>query len=118
MKHHVQQRTLGRPARQRTALLRSLARALILEEGIETTLAKAKELRPYVEKLITRAKEDTVANRRYVTSVMGSRSEANQKLFTELGPRFKERSGGYTRIVRTRVRGGDAATMAKIMLVA
>ncbi|NBD74383.1 50S ribosomal protein L17 [Patescibacteria group bacterium] len=117
MKHHVKQRTLGRPAHQRTALLRGLARSLILKESIETTLAKAKELRPYVEKLITRGTEDTVANRRFAARTLGARSEASQKLFTDLGPRFKERSGGYTRIVRTRVRQGDAAVMARIMLV-
>lgn len=117
MKHHSAQRKLGRVRKQRTALLRGLARSLVLNEGIETTLAKAKEIRPYVERLVTKAKDDTVANRRHVSGVLGANTEATKKLFTDLGPRFKERAGGYTRIVRTRVRKGDAAVMAHISFV-
>lgn len=117
MKHHDSNRKFGRTRKGRTALMRGLARSLILEENIETTLAKAKELRPYVEKLVTRSKTDTVANRRQIASVLGSNNDASQKLFSELGPRFKERQGGYTRVVRSRVRSGDAATMARIMFV-
>jgi large subunit ribosomal protein L17 len=81
--------------------MRSLARGLILEEQIETTEAKAKSLRPYVEKLVTRAKTDTVANRRLVAAHLGNDTESTAKLFTDLGPRFKERAGGYTRIVKS-----------------
>lgn len=117
MKHHAAGKKLGRVRKVRTGLMRSLARALILEEDIETTLAKAKVLRPYVEKLVTKGKYDTVANRRNVVATLGGRSDASQKVFADLGPRFKDRSGGYTRIVRTRLRDGDAAVMARIQFV-
>ena len=117
MRHHDTNRKFGRPRNQRRALMRSLARALILEEKIETTLAKAKELRPYIEKLVTKGKNDTVANRRLVAQKLGDRTEASQKVFKELGPRFADRQGGYTRIVRTRVRKDDAAVMAQISFV-
>lgn len=117
MKHHDNKRTLGRPARQYTALMRSLARSLILHEQIETTFAKAKEVQPFIERIISAGKDDTLANRRLVVSRLGARSDASQKVFTDLGPRYKERQGGYTRVVRSRVRGGDAATMAVIQLV-
>jgi len=117
MKHHSNPRKLGRVRKQRTALLRGLARSLIIHENIETTLAKAKELKPYIERLVTRSKNDTVANRRHVASVLGIESAEGKKLFTEIGPRFTERSGGYTRVVRSRIRSGDAATMATISFV-
>lgn len=97
--------------------MRSLARSLILNEQIETTLAKAKEMQPFVERIITAGKNDTLANRRLVVSRLGARSIASQKLFADIAPRYKDRAGGYTRIVRSRVRGGDAATMAVIQLV-
>lgn len=117
MKHHDSNKKLGRTRNQRTALMRSLARSLILEEGIETTLAKAKALRPYVEKLVTRGKDDTVANRRHIAATLGDRTNASQKVFSELGPRYKDRQGGYTRIIRTRIRKDDAAVMAHISFV-
>ncbi len=117
MKHHVRKRTLGRPTRQYTALMRSLARELIMHERIETTLAKAKEVRPFIERIITAGKQDTLANRRMVASRLGARSAASQKVFADLGPRYQDRNGGYTRVVRSRVRSGDAATMAVIQLV-
>lgn len=94
-------RTFGRVKKVRVGLMRSLARGLILEESIETTEAKAKSLRPYVEKLVTRAKVDTVANRRLVASHLGNDVESTAKLFTVLGPKFKETPGGYTRIVKS-----------------
>jgi len=117
MKHHSAHRTLGRSSNQHRALMRSLSRALILEGGIETTLAKAKEMRPFIERLVTKAKDDTVANRRLVASALGARSEASQRLFSDIATQYKDRPGGYTRIVRTRVRKDDAAVMAKIMFV-
>ena len=101
MKKQATGRVFGRVRKQRTALMRSLARALVLHGQIETTEAKAKSLRPYIEKLITRAKEDTVANRRLIASRLGNDKEITQKLFTELGPKYKEQQGGYTRIVKS-----------------
>ncbi len=101
MQHSKRNRTLGRTRRGRTALLRGLAVSLIRDEKIQTTTAKAKELRPYVERLITLAKNDTVATRRIVASRLGEpTSTIINKLFTDIGPRFTERSGGYTRIIK------------------
>ncbi|MBL1434419.1 50S ribosomal protein L17 [Candidatus Wolfebacteria bacterium] len=94
-------RTFGRVRKVRTGLMRSLARGLILEESIETTEAKARSLRPYVEKLVTRAKVDSVANRRLVAARLGNDTETMNKLFTDLGPKYKDRAGGYTRIVKS-----------------
>lgn len=117
MRHHDTKRKFGRERKVRKALMRSLARNLILEEKMVTTEAKAKSLRPYVEKLITHAKTDTVAKRRLVESHLGNDSEATKKLFSTIGPRYKERSGGYTRIVRVGVRSGDAAIKTYIGFV-
>ena len=99
------------------ALMRSLAHNLILNEKIITTEAKAKSLRPYVEKLITHAKTDSVAKRRLVVARLGNDTMAMKKLFDTLGPRFAEREGGYTRIVRVGVRSGDGAVKAYIGFV-
>ena len=117
MLHHNKTRKFGRKRKVRTALMRSLARALILEEKIITTEAKAKSLRPYVEKLVTHAKTDSVAKRRFVEAHLGNDSESTKKLFNTLGPRFVDRKGGYTRIVRVGVRPGDAAVRAYIGFV-
>ncbi len=101
MRHHNQNRTFGRPRNQRTALLRGLALALIEHGRIQTTEAKARELRPYVEKLITKGKNDTVASRRLVQSTLGEPdASVTQKLFTEIAKRYTDRNGGYTRIVK------------------
>jgi len=97
--------------------MRSLAHNLILEEKIITTEAKAKSLRPYVERLVTHAKVDTVANRRLVASKLGNDTQATAKLFSKIGPQFKDRAGGYTRIVRVGVRDGDGAIKAFIGFV-
>jgi len=99
MRHHKAKRTLHRDKRQYTALMRSLARSLVLREKLTTTIAKAKELRPFVEKLVTTSKEGTIQSRRLVASRIGS-PEATKKLHDTLAPRYKSRSGGYTRIVR------------------
>lgn len=99
MRHHKKGRTLGRPRDQRTALLKSLMRSLIVHERISTTEAKAKEIRPLVEKLVTRARTDTVANRRIVSARLGD-AAAVKKLFTVVAPRYKDRAGGYLRIVK------------------
>jgi large subunit ribosomal protein L17 len=100
MKHHNKTRNFGRPTNQRLALMRSLARALVLEGAIETTVAKAKELRPYVEKLITNAKKNTVASQRLVAARLGNDQETTAKLHTVIAPRYMERSGGYLRITK------------------
>jgi large subunit ribosomal protein L17 len=101
MRHHNQNRKFGRSRSQRAALLRGLALSLIEHGKIQTTEAKAKELRPYVEKLITKGKVDSVASRRLVMSVLGEpQGELVQKLFTDVAKRYTERNGGYTRIIK------------------
>jgi large subunit ribosomal protein L17 len=101
MRHSNNKRTLGRTRSQRTALMRGLAVSLIRDGQIKTTLAKAKELQPGIERLVTHAKNDTVAARRLVASRLGEPQAVTlQKLFAEIAPRFKERAGGYTRVVK------------------
>lgn len=101
MQHHHQQRTLSRTRRGRTALLRGLASSLIAHGRIVTTHAKAKELRPFVERLVTSAKNDTVAARRTVAMRLGEPARSTvQKLFVDIAPRYSGRAGGYTRIVK------------------
>ncbi len=117
MRHHTKRRIFNRPKRQRTALLRGLARSLVLEEGITTTIAKAKELRPYVEKLVTASKANTLQSKRFVESRLGSKSEAVQKLHDTLAPRYMERAGGYTRITRLGRVGRRVAESARIEFV-
>jgi large subunit ribosomal protein L17 len=110
-------RTFGRPRNQRRALLRAQARSLLLEECVSTTEAKAKELRPFVERLITYAKKDTLASRRLVKARLGD-DAAVTKLFGAIAPRYADRAGGYTRIVKRAVRGSnDARKLAYIALV-
>ncbi|HEX5414555.1 MAG TPA: 50S ribosomal protein L17 [Chloroflexota bacterium] len=116
MRHAVAGRKLGRPTSQREALLRNLATDLIRYERIRTTLPKAKALRPFAEKIITLSKDDTVHHRRLAAAQLYDELMV-KKLFTELGPRFAERPGGYTRIVHLGRRLGDAAEMAVIELV-
>ena len=118
MRHMKAGRTFNRDTNARKALFIGLAKNLIEKEQIKTTLPKAKDLRGVVEKLITRAKVDTVANRRLVASELGNNSEATvKKLFTVLGPRYANRPGGYTRVLKAGFRYGDAAPMAIIELV-
>jgi len=101
MRHANKNRTLSRTRSQRTALLRGLAISLIRDGQIMTTKAKAKELQPYIERLITIAKQDTSVTRRTVAARLGEPAPTTiKKLFTEVAPRFKERAGGYTRIVK------------------
>jgi large subunit ribosomal protein L17 len=96
--------------------MKGLAKALIERGAIETTEAKAKELRPFVEKLITKAKTGTLHNRRLAGTKVPHRATAD-KLFQEIGPRFATRKGGYTRILKTGHRKGDGAEMARIELI-
>jgi large subunit ribosomal protein L17 len=116
MRHRKSGRQLNRNSAHRQAMFRNMAVSLIEHEVIKTTLPKAKELRRVAEPLITLAKEDSVANRRLAFSRTRSK-EAVGKLFTELGPRYQERPGGYTRILKCGFRTGDAAPMAYIELV-
>lgn len=116
MRHRKAGRSLRRTSEQRLALLRNLATSLIEAGGIETTEAKAKELRPFVEKLITKAKSGTLHARRTAVQDVHKRAAAD-KLFQEIGPKFATRKGGYTRIVKTGHRKGDGADMARIELV-
>ena len=117
MRHHDTVRKFGRERKVRTAFMRSLAHNLILSERIVTTEARAKSLRPFVERLITHAKQDTVANRRLVARKLGNDTVAMTKLFSTIAPRYATRAGGYTRIVRVGVRTGDAAVQAYIGFV-
>ena len=111
-------RTFNRDTNARKALFIGLAKNLIEKEQIKTTLPKAKDLRSVVEKLITRAKIDSVANRRLTASELGNGSDKIvKKLFAVLGPRYAKRPGGYTRVLKAGFRYGDAAPMAIIELV-
>lgn len=109
-------RKFDRGTNQRKALFRSLANSLILHEKIVTTEPKAKEIRPIVEKLITKAKKGDIHSRRMVNATLAN-PNAVAKMFDLVGPRFKERSGGYLRITRLAPRAGDSASMAKIEFV-
>jgi large subunit ribosomal protein L17 len=109
-------RTFGRNSSRRKALFQSLAISFIEYEGIKTTLPKAKELRSFIEPLITLAKKDSVSNRRLVFSKIRNKSAVG-KLFSDLGPRFKDRPGGYSRIIKIGFRKGDAAPIAFIEFV-
>ena len=116
MRHHLSGRQLSRNAPHRHALLRSLSVSLLRHETIRTTVPKAKELRRVVEPLITLGKEDSDANRRLAFSRLRD-SEIVAKLFDTIGPRFKTRPGGYTRILHMAPRPGDNAPMALMQLV-
>jgi large subunit ribosomal protein L17 len=116
MRHAKGLRNLGRSSSHRRALLRNMATTFIKQERFETTVEKAKELRPIVERLITTGKTDTLAARRQAYSYLLDKAVVH-KLFTDVGPRCASRNGGYTRIVRTRYRNGDAAQLAVIELV-
>ncbi|MBQ6110210.1 MAG: 50S ribosomal protein L17 [Alphaproteobacteria bacterium] len=118
MRHMKAHRTFNRDTNARKALFIGLAKNLIEKEQIKTTLPKAKDLRSVVEKLITRAKVDSVANRRLTASELGNDSDKTiKKLFSVLGPRYAKRPGGYTRVLKAGFRYGDAAPMAIIELV-
>lgn len=116
MRHRKSGRQLNRNSSHRQAMFRNMAVSLVEHEIIKTTLPKAKELRRIAEPLITLAKDDTVANRRVAFARTRSK-DAVGKLFSELGPRYQERPGGYTRILKCGYRPGDAAPMAYIELV-
>ena len=116
MRHNKKFNHLGRKAAHRSAMLSNMACSLIMHKRISTTLAKAKALRIYVEPLLTRAKEDTMANRRLVFSELKQKTVVTE-LFQNVGEKIANRPGGYTRILRTGFRLGDAAEMCIIELV-
>ena len=116
MRHHLSGRQLSRNSSHRHALMRNMSVSLLRHETIRTTIPKAKELRRVVEPLITLAKKDDEANRRLAFSRLRDVAVV-EKLFTDLGPRFKSRPGGYTRILRMLPRPGDNAEMALMQLV-
>ena len=116
MRHRVAGRKLQRTSSHRAALFRNMAAALIKHEQIATTTAKAKELRPYVEKLITLAKKGGLSNRRLAHARMLDDTQL-KKLFDVIAPRYADRAGGYTRIIKAGIRASDAAPIAIIELV-
>jgi len=116
MRHRSGLRKLNRTSSHRLAMFRNMAVSLITHEGIKTTLPKAKELRRVIEPLITLGKEPTLANRRLAFARLRDR-DAVTKLFNEIGPRYKERNGGYTRVLKMGFRQGDNAPMAYMELV-
>ncbi len=117
MRHHNNKRKFGRDNGQRKALLSSLALSLIVRGKIKTTEAKAKELRPYVEKLVTRAKKNTVAGRRVVIAKLSNRKRETKKLFEVIAPKYLEINGGYTRVLKLGARKSDGAKMAVIEFI-
>lgn len=116
MRHLVKDKRLGRDSSQRKALLRNLVTSFLEKERIRTTLAKAKATKPLAEKMITLAKRNTLHTRRQALSFIYKKSVV-KKLFDDIGPRFSERPGGYTRIVKIGPRAGDGAEMAVLELV-
>jgi large subunit ribosomal protein L17 len=116
MRHKVGHRKLQRPTAHRNAMLRNMAASLIKHEQIKTTLPKARELRPYVEKLITLAKKGGLSNRRLAMSRLMDDTQL-VKLFDTLAERYAGRDGGYTRVIKAGFRGSDAAPMGVIELV-
>ncbi len=115
MKHRKKGRKFSRKRDQRQAFFRGLSRALFLKEKIITTEARAKEMKSFVEKFITKAKKDDLATRRDLRKCFSE--DLVKRIVNEIAPRYKERNGGYTRIVRLGPRRGDAASMASIELV-
>lgn len=117
MRHGLKQRKLGRDSSHRKALLANLAGSLIIHEQISTTLAKARALKPYVEKLITLGKKGDLNSRRKALSLTGNNKQAVSKLFTTVADRYKKRNGGYTRVMKFGFRAGDSAPVGVIEFV-
>lgn len=116
MRHKTSGRKLNRTSSHRAAMFSNMATSLLLNEQIKTTLPKAKELRPFVEKLVTMARSDSLHSRRYILSKLKSQNATN-KLLSNLGPRYKSRPGGYLRIIKAGFRHGDMAPIAYIQFV-
>ena len=117
MMHHKNFRKFGREKNQRKAFLKGLASSLIIHSRMETTIARAKELRPYIEKIVTQSKVDSVSNRRNVAAKFYNHEDEVKRLFLEIAPKYKDINGGYTRIIRLSRRLGDGAEMAIIEFV-
>ena len=117
MRHHNNTRKFGRNKNQKRALLNSLALNLIVREKIKTTEPKARELRPFVEKLVTRAKGGSLATRKLIIARLSNRSSEVKKLFDVIAPRYIDKKGGYTRILKLGARKSDGAPMAIIEFV-
>lgn len=116
MRHKLKGRKLNRTSSHRMAMFSNIAVSLIMHEQIKTTLPKAKELRPFVERLVTKARGNDLASRRYILSKLKDRA-ATDKLMTVITERYKSRPGGYTRIIKAGMRYGDAAPVAYIEFV-
>ncbi len=117
MRHGRKNRKFGRKANVRRGFIRSLAVGLLTHEKIKTTEARAKELRPYIEKMVTKAKSGDLAARRMICARLGNQETLANKLVDEIAPRYENRDGGYTRITKLPQRGGDASPMAIIEFV-
>jgi len=117
MRHHNSKRKFGRTKNQRNALMNSLALNLIIREKIKTTEPKAKELRPFIEKIVTRAKNNTMANKKLIVSKLSNRRKEVKKLFDVIAPKYMDKKGGYTRVIKAGVRKSDGAKMAIIEFV-
>lgn len=116
MRHRKKGKILDRRKGKRNALLRGLVNNLVLYEKMNTTKAKAKAVRPFVERLVTRGKKDDLASKRYVAARVYT-DGARRKIFEILGPRYKDRKGGYTRIIPLKRRAGDGAEIVRIEFV-
>lgn len=116
MRHRVEGRKFGRERDARRLMIRNLVRSIVEHGQIKTTLAKAKELRSYADRMVTYGKADTVHSRRLAYSVLGDRTLV-KKLFDDIAPKFQDRNGGYTRVIKAGFRKGDAAPMAIIQFV-
>lgn len=116
MRHQIKGRKLRRPTSHRMAMLRNLVTSFLEKERVRTTLAKAKEARPIAEKMITLGKKGTLHSRRQVVAFIRKEGVVT-KIFDDLGPRFSQRPGGYSRIVKLGLRGGDGAQMAMLELI-
>ncbi|MDP2789304.1 MAG: 50S ribosomal protein L17 [bacterium] len=117
MRHHNAKRKFGKTRKVRNALMNSLALNLIVRGKIKTTEPKAKELRPFIEKLVTLARKDTLANRRLALSKLSNRNPEVKKLFEKIAPKYDKQSGGYTRVLKLGARKSDGAPMAIIEFV-
>ncbi len=117
MRHHNANRKFGRGKVQRKALLNSLVLNLIVREKIKTTLPKAKEIKPIIEKLVTLAKKGDLATRRTVIARLSNRKPETKKLFEKIAPKYADKKGGYTRILKLGMRKADATEMAQIEFV-
>jgi len=117
MRHGNNKRKFGRVRKVRTALINSLALNLIVRGKIKTTEPKAKELRPFIEKLVTSAKKDSMANRRLIISRLSNRRPEVKKLFETIAPKYIDRKGGYTRVLKLGARKSDGAKMAIIEFI-